>query len=143
VRERETLKGIQVLERPFDKEEVIQVWKDLEGDKAPGLDGFTMAFFHHCWQVIQDDVMGFFKEVFEHGQSESSLNATFLALIPKKNDAMNIKDFRPISLIGNAYKLLSKVLANRLKEVLDGLISKSQNDFVGGRQMLNSVLITN
>jgi hypothetical protein len=143
VRERETLKGIQVLERPFDKEEVIQVWKDLEGDKAPGLDGFTMAFFHHCWQVIQDDVMGFFKEVFEHGQFESSLNATFLALIPKKNDAMNIKDFRPISLIGNAYKLLSKVLANRLKEVLDGLISKSQNDFVGGRQMLNSVLITN
>ncbi len=143
MRERETLKGIQVLERPFDKEEVIQVWKDLEGDKAPGLDGFTMAFFHHCWQVIQDDVMGFFKEVFEHGQFESSLNATFLALIPKKNDAMNIKDFRPISLIGNAYKLLSKVLANRLKEVLDGLISKSQNDFVGGRQMLNSVLITN
>jgi hypothetical protein len=143
VREQETLKGIQVLERPFDKEEVIQVWKDLEGDKAPGLDGFTMAFFHHCWQVIQDDVMGFFKEVFEHGQFESSLNATFLALIPKKNDAMNIKDFRPISLIGNAYKLLSKVLANRLKEVLDGLISKSQNDFVGGRQMLNSVLITN
>ena len=64
MRERETLKGIQVLERPFDKEVVIQVWKDLEGDKASSPDGFTMAFFHHCWQVIQDDVMGFFEEVF-------------------------------------------------------------------------------
>jgi hypothetical protein len=131
------------LERPFDKEEVTQVLKDLEGDKAPGPDGFTMAFFHHCWHVIQDDVMGFFEEVYEHGKFESSLNATFLALIPKKNDAMNIKDFRPISLIGSVYKLLSKVLANRLREVLDSLISESQNAFVGGRQMLDSVLIAN
>ena len=92
-----------------------------------------MAFFHHCWHVIQDDVMGFFEEFYEHGKFESSLNATFLALIPKKNDAMNIKDFRPISLIESVYKLLSKVLANRLREVLDNLISESQNAFVGGR----------
>ena len=71
--------------------------------------------------------MGFFEKVYEHRQFESSLNATFLALIPKKNDATNIKDFRPIGLIGSIYKLLSKVLANRLKEVLDDLISESQN----------------
>ena len=131
------------LERRFDKEEVDQVLKDLEADKAPGPDGFTMAFFQHCWQVLQDDIMGFFEKVYEHGQFENSLNATFLALIPKKNDATNIKDFRPIGLIGSIYKLLSKVLANRLKEVLDDLISESQNAFVGGRQMLNSVLIAN
>jgi hypothetical protein len=131
------------LERRFDKEEVVQVLKDLEGDKAPGPDGFTMAFFQKCWPVLQDDIMGFFEEVYDQGQFESSLNATFLALIPKKNDARNIKDFRPISLIGSVYKLLSKVLADRLKEVLDDLISESQNAFVGGRQMLDSVLIAN
>uniref|UniRef100_A0A2N9F2D7 Reverse transcriptase domain-containing protein n=1 Tax=Fagus sylvatica TaxID=28930 RepID=A0A2N9F2D7_FAGSY len=87
------------LERRFDKEEVVQVLKDLEGDKAPGPDGFTMAFFQKCWPVLQDDIMGFFEEVYDQGQFESSLNATFLALIPKKNDARNIKDFRPISLM--------------------------------------------
>ena len=87
--------------------------------------------------------MGFFEEFYEQGQFEKSLNATFLALIPKKPNAVNIKDFWPISLIGSMYKLLAKVLANRLKGVLDGLVSDSQNAFVGGRQMVDSVLMAN
>ena len=64
---------------------------------------------------------------------ERSLNASFLSLIPKKNNALNIKDFRLISLVGSVYKLLSKVLVNRLRLVLDKLISELQNSFVGGR----------
>ena len=50
------------MERRFDKEEVVQVLKDLEGDKAPGPDGFTMAFFQKCWPVLQDDIMGFLRK---------------------------------------------------------------------------------
>ena len=74
---------------------------------------------------------------------ERSLNASFLTLIPKKNNAINVKDFQPITSVGSVYKLLSKVLANRLRVVLDSLISESQNAFVGGRQILDSVLIAN
>ena len=48
------------LERTFSKEEVIQVLKEMEGDKAPGPDGFTMAFFHKCWSVVEKAVMAFF-----------------------------------------------------------------------------------
>ena len=56
---------------------------------------------------------------------EKSLNATFLCLIPKKTNAINIKDFHPISLMDSLYKLLSKVLAHRLRYVFDKLISDS------------------
>jgi hypothetical protein len=114
-----------MLERPFTFDEVLQVVKDLQGDKAPGPDGFTMASFQKCWLVIEEDVMGFFAEVYTHCKFERSLNATFIALIPKKQNASNIRDFLPISLIGSIYKLLAKVLANRLKGVLDSLISES------------------
>ena len=87
--------------------------------------------------------MDFFGEVHAYCKFEKSLNTTFISLIPKKVDATNIRDFRPISLIGSIYKLLSKILANRLKLVLDNVISESQNSFVGGRQILDSVLIAN
>ena len=131
------------IERPFELEEVLQVLKDVQGDKAPGPDGFSMTFFQKCWSVLEKDVMDFFGEVHTHGKFEKSLNATFFSLIPKKVDASNIRDFRPISLIGSVYKLLSKVLANRMRLVLDDVISESQNSFVGGRQILDSVLIAN
>ena len=123
----------QFLEKKFTKEEVIQVLREMEGDKAPGPDGFTMAFFQKCWSVVEKDVMDVFDYFHRHSMFERYTNASFLTLIPKKCNAVNIKDFRPISLVGSVYKLLSKVLANRLRVVLDNLISKTQNSFVRGR----------
>ena len=102
-----------------------------------------MTFFQKCWQVVEVDVMAFFGEVFKYCKFEKSLNATFISLIPKKVDALNIQDFRPISLIGSVYKILANVLANRLALVLDGIISEAQNSFIGGRKILDSVLIAN
>lgn len=86
----------------------------------------------------------FFKEFHNYFKLEKSLNASFIALlIPKKHDAINIRDFRPISLIGSIYKIVAKVFANRLKGVLDKLISASQNACAGEKQILDLVLIAN
>ena len=107
------------LERKFEREEILQVVSDLDENKAPGPDEFTMAFYHHCWRVLEKDVLAVFEEFFQRCKFEKSLKATFIALIPKRNDASNIRDFRPISLVGSVYKILAKVLANRLRMVLD------------------------
>ena len=100
------------LERPFDEEEVFGVVHDFNGDKAPGLDDFTMAFFQSCWSLVKSDIMNVFHSFHALAVFEKSLNATFLALIPKKIDAVDVKDFRPISLVGGLYKIIAKVLAN-------------------------------
>ena len=100
----------------------------MEGDKAPGPDGFTMAFFQKCWSVVKKDIMDVFDYFHLHSVFERSMNASFLTLIRNKCkcNAVIIKDFRPINLVGSEYKLLSKVLANRLRSVLDNFISNSK-----------------
>ena len=100
-----------------------------------------MAFFQSCWSVLKTEIMAIFHNFHTQVMFEKSLNASFLALIPKKVDVVEVKDFRPISLVGGIYKIISKVLANQLRRVVHRLISDSQNAFLKGRQILDSILI--
>ena len=88
-------------------------------------------------------MLGFFKEFHEQDKFVRSLNATFLVLVPKKQNVEDLKDLRPISLVGGLYKILAKVLAKRIKSVLGQVISPVQSAFVEGRQILDDVLIAN
>ena len=87
------------LEEVFSEEEVFFALLDLNGDKAPGPDGFPLSFWQYCWDFVKEEVMGFLKEFQEHGRFVRSLNSTFLVLIPKKVGAEDLRDFRPINLV--------------------------------------------
>ena len=110
------------------------------GDKSLGPDGMTMAFLQSNRATLKEDVLNMFAEFYSSGKFVASLNSTFIGLIPKKARVVNIKDFRSISLVGCICKLLSKVLAMRLRGVIGNLILENQNVFVGGRRILDAVL---
>jgi hypothetical protein len=120
------------LERLFQEEEVLQALFSMDEDKAPVPDSFSIAFYRSYWSIVKDDIMGVFHNFHRHERFKKSLNTTFIALIPKKTGQLEVRDFRPISLVGSFYKILAKVLAGRLKHVMGDLISSSQNIFIGG-----------
>ena len=86
--------------------------------------------------------MNFISDFYEHGYLDKCLNTSFVALIPKNNNPCILSDYRPISLINSVYKILAKVLANRLK-LVDTLINSNQSAFISGRQIMDGFLIAN
>ena len=98
-------------------------------------------FFQKFWHVVKDDVICAIRGYFHSGHILKSTNETLISLIPKTDCPTKITEYRPISLCNVLYKIISKVLSNRLKSVLDRCISPSQSAFVPGRQILDNVLI--
>ncbi|RVW93493.1 Transposon TX1 uncharacterized 149 kDa protein [Vitis vinifera] len=118
-------------------------WRVEDRDKAPGPDGFTIAVFQDCWDVIKEDLVRVFAEFHNSGIINQNTNASFIVLLPKKSQSKKISDFRPISLITCLYKIIAKVLSGRLRGVLQETIHSTQGAFVQGRQILDAVLIAN
>jgi hypothetical protein len=114
-------------------EEILNTIKQLPLDKAPGPDGFTRHFYKCCWPIIKDDILAAVSTVWRDFRNFRFLNTAFITLLPKHNDALVAKDFRPISLIHSFAKLVTKVLANRLRCHMEGLVSKAQSAFIKGR----------
>ncbi|GAU49906.1 hypothetical protein TSUD_139620 [Trifolium subterraneum] len=134
---------VSSLIKPFSLEEVKAVVWDCDSYKSPGPDGVNFGFIKDFWTEMHGDIMRFISEFHRNGRLTKGINATFIALIPKGESPQRLDDFRHISLVGSLYKILAKVLANRLRLVMGSVISESQTAFVCDRQLLDGILIAN
>jgi hypothetical protein len=98
----------------FSLEEVKEVVFDSYADEAPGPDGLSFFFYQKYWDVIYEDLMNLFDAWFEDRLDICRLNFAMITLIPKENDAITMKKFRPISLLNCSFKIFCEVLTNRL-----------------------------
>ncbi|KAK2663529.1 hypothetical protein Ddye_002103 [Dipteronia dyeriana] len=131
-----------LLEEDFSLEEVWLAVSSCDENKALEPDGFNLNFIKENWKVIKDDFMCFMVDFYHNGVVVKELNQTFTALIPKCVKPEVMKDVRPISLVCSMYKILAKVLANRLKRVIGSVVGEHQMAFVQDRQLLDSFVVT-
>src|ERR1044072_7746024 len=111
----------------FELEELKEAVWQCEGDKSPGPDGINFKFIKNLWHILSKDVLSVAEDFFENGVWPRGSNASFIALVPKVSSTQGLNDFRPISLVGCMYKIIAKVLAGRLKNVMGKLISGEQS----------------
>ena len=128
------------LSKPITMQEVEEAMSQMAQGKTPGPDGFATNFFHFFWEMIKEEFWAILEESRSKRGVLKSFNATFLSLIPKGEGGDSPGKFRPISLCNVIYKIITKVIANRLKPLLPVLISPEQWGFVEVRQILDGII---
>ncbi|GKD18974.1 transposon TX1 uncharacterized [Tanacetum coccineum] len=118
------------------------VW-GCAGSKALGPDGLNFKFLKSNWETLKNEFIDCIKYFKATGNIANGCNPFFIVLIPKKADPLGFSDYRPIGLIGRIYKVISKILANRLAKVISSVIGPNQTAFIVARQILNGCLIAN
>ncbi|KAJ9536694.1 hypothetical protein OSB04_un000167 [Centaurea solstitialis] len=127
--------------RPILDSEIRDAMFQIGKDKAPGSDGFTSQFFKAAWDIVGNDVTVAIHNFFYRGHLAKEINHTLICLLPKMPNASSVSDFRPISCCSVLYKCISKVIVNRMKPYLDGLVSRSQSAFIPGRRIVDNILM--
>lgn len=130
-----------MLEAEVTEEEIQKVLFAMPVNKSPGPDGYPVEFFKMTWSILKKDFVVAIQSVFKFGFLPKGVNSTILALIPKKTDSLLMKDYRPIACCNVLYKVVSKILANRLRKLLPNIISENQSAFIKGRLLMENLLL--
>jgi len=122
--------------------EVKNVVFGLNQDGASGPDGFGACFFQTYWEIVKKDVFDAVIQFFQTGWLPPNYNSNTLILIPYYPNADSIDQYRPIALVNFKFKIITKVLADRLSHILPNLISKEQRGFIRGRNIKGCIALT-
>lgn len=123
------------------RSEIFNVINHMGAFKAPGMDGFQAVFFQSQWPIIGDSLCNMVFDIFREPSKVRDINETLITLIPKVEQVRNIKHFRPISLCNVSYKVITKLLANRLRLIIGRLVNPCQSSFVPNRQSRDNIIV--
>ena len=129
------------LSRDYQAKEVLLALKQMALLTAPGPNGMSPIFYKTYWHIVGDDVISIVLNSLNLGNVHESLNSTFIALIPKVKNPKRVAEFRPIILCNVVYKLIAKMVVNRMKKILSHVIDDSQSAFLSGRLIVANVLV--
>ena len=113
------------LTKTFTRDKVLKALKQIHPIKALGPDNMSAVFFHDYWDIVGTNITNMVLNVFNSNALMAEINKTNISLIPKTNHPTRMTEFHPISQCNVTYKLISKVLANRLKTVMSSIISEN------------------
>ena len=125
----------------FHAMEVEKALKQMHPLTAPGPDGMPPLFYHHFWPTVKSFIILTTLDFLNHGVSPPKFHDTHIVLIPKIKNREKVTDYRPISLCNVAYKIVSKMVANRMKLALQEIIGENQSAFVAERLITDNVLV--
>ena len=131
----------EILSKDYSAEEIKAALFQMGPIKALGPDSMNVLFYQKFWHIVGDDVIAAVLDFLNSGNMNSELNYTHSVLIPKNKSPKRMSDYRPISLCNVIYKIISKVMANRLKQILPNLITPTQSAFVPDRLITDNVLV--
>jgi hypothetical protein len=109
--------------------------------KAPGPDGFPAGFYQNGWSAVGSSICTFVKSIWSNPIDVASVNFTDICLIPKVDKPESVSQFRPISLCNVSYKIITKIIVNRLKQIIPQVVSPFQTGFVPGRNITENIVI--
>jgi len=129
----------QALDEMISYGELTEAVQQLSMGRSPGIDGLTAEFYKHFWGLLGEDFYEVVQECDKNKILPVSCRRAVISLLPKKGDLGFLKNWRPVSLLCLDYKMISKSIANRLKNVLDLLINKDQTYCIPNRSMMDNL----
>ncbi|CAI5457408.1 unnamed protein product [Closterium sp. Yama58-4] len=134
-------KGVGPLAAPWSEAEVKKAIKELPRGKAPGADGLLKELLQDNWDLLGEVVMDFMRDFEASAKLPESFSTAVTILLHKKGEKTDLGNYRPITLLGAVYKIIAKLLANRMKKELPQVISENQFGFVPGRRLADAVKV--
>ncbi|XP_062076508.1 uncharacterized protein LOC133781498 [Humulus lupulus] len=129
------------LVRDYTSEEVEAALKSIPNDKAPGPEGYNSTFFKDTWEITGKEVKEAILSFLNTGKLLKEINATTVTLVPKSICPESVSDYRPIACCNVIYKIATKMICNRLRDILPDIISENQSGFVKGRKIAHNIMI--